>query len=123
MSQTLADEFLTAAEIKRLTAEDNAERQALVLATDGIPFRQRGKRLLVSRFHCREWLAGRLPEEPRATGLNAGLRAWQAMRRDPLEQLTGCAAGRDGDCYSDRCPQLRDGEPDATGRYCPLAKD
>lgn len=71
MTTTLADEFLTAAEIKRLTSEDNADRQALVLATDGIPFRQRGKRLLVSRFHCREWLSGRVVTPSRGVNLAA----------------------------------------------------
>lgn len=35
-------------------------------------------------------------------------------------QLTGCAAGKDGDCAHSQCPQLRDGEPKATGRHCPL---
>lgn len=32
----------------------------------------------------------------------------------------GCHAARDGDCYWAECPQLRDGEPVATGRHCPL---
>ena len=31
-----------------------------------------------------------------------------------------CHAGRDGDCIWVECPQLRDGEPVATGRHCPL---
>jgi hypothetical protein len=34
--------------------------------------------------------------------------------------LTGCAAARDGDCTHPDCPQLRDNEPRATGRHCPL---
>lgn len=34
--------------------------------------------------------------------------------------LTRCAAGKDGDCTHWLCPQLRDGEPKATGRHCPL---
>jgi hypothetical protein len=34
--------------------------------------------------------------------------------------LTRCAAGRDGDCSHERCPQNRDGEPLATGRHCPI---
>lgn len=34
--------------------------------------------------------------------------------------LTGCAAGKDGECAHSQCPQLRDGEPSATGRHCPL---
>ena len=35
---------------------------------------------------------------------------------------TACHAGSDGDCSWAECPQERDGEPHATGRYCPLAK-
>lgn len=31
-----------------------------------------------------------------------------------------CHGGRDGDCFDTRCPQLRDGEPEKTGRHCPL---
>lgn len=34
--------------------------------------------------------------------------------------LTRCAAARDGDCTHPQCPQLRDNEPRATGRHCPL---
>lgn len=42
----------------------------------------------------------------------------------PLERpLTGCAAGKDGDCTHSQCPQLRDGEPSKTGRHCPLDSD
>lgn len=29
----------------------------------------------------------------------------------------------DGDCAWEGCPQLRDGEPEATGRHCPLDSD
>jgi len=31
-----------------------------------------------------------------------------------------CHAGKDGDCIWEHCPQLRDNEPTATGRHCPL---
>jgi hypothetical protein len=31
-----------------------------------------------------------------------------------------CHAGQDGDCYWPECPQVRDGEPVASGRHCPL---
>ncbi len=31
-----------------------------------------------------------------------------------------CRADRDGHCFAPDCPQLRDGEPEATGRWCPL---
>ena len=39
------------------------------------------------------------------------------QRRDPDFY---CRADQDGDCYWDECPQLRDGEPEASGRHCPL---
>jgi hypothetical protein len=41
----------------------------------------------------------------------------KAKRARPL---THCAADRDGDCSHRKCPQLRDKEPRATGRNCPL---
>ena len=31
-----------------------------------------------------------------------------------------CHAARDGDCYATSCPQLRDKEPERSGRHCPL---
>lgn len=31
-----------------------------------------------------------------------------------------CWAGRDGECSHAGCPQLRDNEPTASGRHCPL---
>ena len=35
-------------------------------------------------------------------------------------EWAGCyAQHNDGDCYWEKCPQLRDGEPKATGRHCP----
>jgi hypothetical protein len=40
----------------------------------------------------------------------------KVLRDDP----NTCHAGRDGDCYWQRCPQLRDGEPKKSGRSCPL---
>lgn len=40
----------------------------------------------------------------------------------PARKLTEerCHADRDGDCVWSGCPQLRDGEPQKTGRHCPL---
>jgi hypothetical protein len=32
-----------------------------------------------------------------------------------------CHSNNDGECEWERCPQLRDKEPHATGRHCPLA--
>ena len=31
-----------------------------------------------------------------------------------------CHADSDGDCYWELCPQIRDNEPETTGRSCPL---
>lgn len=39
------------------------------------------------------------------------------------QPLTRCAAARDGDCSHAQCPQARDGEPNASGRHCPLDLD
>lgn len=36
--------------------------------------------------------------------------------------VTRCQADDDDMCDYERCPQLRDGEPKATGRHCPLDK-
>lgn len=36
----------------------------------------------------------------------------------PVE-YAGCHADRDGDCVWKECPQLRDGEPERSGRHCP----
>lgn len=31
-----------------------------------------------------------------------------------------CQSARDGECIWKRCPQLLEGEPEKTGRHCPL---
>lgn len=38
-------------------------------------------------------------------------------------QRIWCHAQRDGDCSWAECPQLRDGEPEKSGRHCPLDKE
>ncbi|WP_216675155.1 hypothetical protein [Paraburkholderia elongata] len=45
-----------------------------------------------------------------------------AARLQHLERpLNGrCAASNDGECSHSQCPQLRDGEPEKSGRHCPL---
>ncbi|ENA3444740.1 hypothetical protein ABGN35_000050 [Yersinia enterocolitica] len=42
------------------------------------------------------------------------------MRPQSENPLERCAAGRDGECHHKGCPQLRDNEPMATGRHCPI---
>ena len=40
-----------------------------------------------------------------------------------LRSASPCHADSDGECHHKDCPQLRDDEPKATGRHCPLDKD
>lgn len=53
-------EFLSPAEVKDLAggAATLLEQQR-VLEGEGVPCKLVGKRLIVSRYHAREWLAGR----------------------------------------------------------------
>jgi hypothetical protein len=41
-------------------------------------------------------------------------------RKQLEKQLTSCQADSDGECNHPLCPQIRDGEPEKTGRSCPL---
>lgn len=59
MNASLTDELLSPGEVKALTCTANLDEQERVLKADGIPYRRRNKRILVSRFHTREWLSGR----------------------------------------------------------------
>lgn len=53
-------EFLSPAEVKDLAGGASTLMEQLrVLQAEGIPCRLVGKRLVVSRYHAREWLAGR----------------------------------------------------------------
>lgn len=70
MAAQLAHELLTAAEVRELTGAGKPEDQARTLSQDGIPHRLRGGRVLVSRFHVREWLAGRVVMPSRGVNLS-----------------------------------------------------
>ncbi len=54
-------EFMTPEELRDLTGRRSLSSQLDALKADRIPHRVMRNRLLVSRFHVREWLAGRLP--------------------------------------------------------------
>lgn len=43
----------------------------------------------------------------------------EPARLEPEQELY-CHADFDGECHHANCPQLRDGEPHATGRHCPI---
>lgn|GEM_PF-1309310 len=57
--QPLVDELLNPTEVRALTDSSDPDVQERVLCQDGIPYRRRGRRILVSRYHVREWLTGR----------------------------------------------------------------
>lgn len=52
-------EFLDSQELHALTGFARATQQATWLREKGIPFRQDGRRIIISRVHAREWLEGR----------------------------------------------------------------
>lgn len=57
----IENEFLSPSEVKVMTGgKARPSEQDAVLAELGVPHRVVGKRVLVSRFHAREWLAGRV---------------------------------------------------------------
>lgn len=37
--------------------------------------------------------------------------------------INDCHSDRDGECDWKKCPQLRDNEPEKSGRHCPLDKE
>ena len=41
----------------------------------------------------------------------------------PANEAHHCHAGCDGECTWEHCPQIRDGEPEKSGRHCPLDYD
>jgi hypothetical protein len=52
-------EFLAPAELKQFTGYCRAADQERWLSERGVAHKLDGKRVIVSRFHAREWLAGR----------------------------------------------------------------
>lgn len=63
-------EFLDRADIKTLADTADIDKQAIVLERLGIPYRLIGRRILVSRHHTREWLAGRVVTPSRGVDLS-----------------------------------------------------
>jgi hypothetical protein len=52
-------EFLSPQEVRQLAGKIDLPRQDEALRLLGIPHRVSGRRMLVSRYHVREWLSGR----------------------------------------------------------------
>jgi hypothetical protein len=63
-------EFLTPAEVKALAGgAPTVQEQLSVLQAEGIPCKLVRRRIVVSRYHAREWLAGRQVEPTRVARL------------------------------------------------------
>lgn len=52
----------------------------------------------------------------------ATLEELKAINKRPsaVERLPCCHSAKDGECFWEHCPQLRDDEPKRSGRHCPL---
>ena len=59
--------------------------------------------------------SARATHEPSPDGLGHSVGVANAGGR-----VNQCRSCRDGECFWSECPQLRDNEPAATGRHCPL---
>jgi len=71
MAEPLSQELLLPAEVKQLVGASNPDEQSKLLLELGIPHRLLKQRILVSRFHVREWLAGRQLVQSRGVNLAA----------------------------------------------------
>ena len=104
---------------RRLVADGETAR-AMIGATDD-------EREAVARTLA-DLVAAEPPPPPswqaRAAANNAArpamLRAFDADPRNAHLLGKGCHAGWDGECNWNECPQERDGEPEKSGRHCPL---
>ena len=64
-------EFLSPAELKTLAGgAATVDEQLRVLVAEGLPVRRVGRGLVVSRYHAREWLAGRIVVPTRGAKLD-----------------------------------------------------
>ena len=52
-------EFLAPSELRDLTGRARRDGQQRWMSEKGVPFRTDGARVIVSRYHVRDWLAGR----------------------------------------------------------------
>jgi hypothetical protein len=70
------------------------------------------------------WVADRCPPLPfPAAPAPAVVPVAKALAARTVAAVEICHGHRDGECHWDQCPQLRDSEPAATGRSCPLPLD
>jgi hypothetical protein len=73
---------MTPDELRDLTGKRRQDVQVQFLQTEGLPHKERRGRLLVSRVHVRDWLAGRPLPRP-SVGVNlAALEQMEAKRAE-----------------------------------------
>jgi len=70
------------------------------------------------------YLDGRI-EMKSPKGLNEAWIYSEVMQESKVstKPLTHCQSGKDGECFDKQCPQIRDNEPDKSGRHCPIDFD
>lgn len=61
---------------------------------------------------------GRLMSEVAA--IDKAINAIDAVNQRPAVNLLRCHGDSDGECSWEHCPQIRDNEPKASGRHCPI---
>jgi hypothetical protein len=79
-------EFMTPDELRDLTGRRGLALQVRFLQAEGIPHKERGSRLLVSRVHVRDWLAGR-PLPRASVGVNLAALEQMEAKRAEAKQL------------------------------------
>lgn len=67
----MENESLTPDEVRAVTGVLRLDDQERTLKPDGIPYKRRGRQMIVSRFHTREWPSGRVVTPSR--GINLAL--------------------------------------------------
>lgn len=79
--------------------------------------------MLEARIKITQALAASKPEPTSLEDVHGLVCGAPISKPEPQAQRERCHAGRDGDCIHKNCPQLRDNEPAASGRHCPLDVD
>jgi hypothetical protein len=79
-------EFMTPDELRDLTGKRGQALQVQFLKAEGIPHKERRGRLLVSRVHVRDWLAGR-PLPRASVGVNLAALEQMEAKRAEAKQL------------------------------------
>lgn len=102
-----AAEFYQNKIAKSFDERDNCARALAILC-----------RAEADRMACEEKHGGIYDPEPTVQCDATYRLGWNAAI-EAAKQACRCHAGKDGECYWEQCPQIRDGEPMKSARYCP----